>query len=107
LNATKERMEMFKQVLAIDSEDLLANYGYGSCLTDLGEPDKAIPFLEKAIAIKPTHTVAYLSLARAYKALGNAEKLAQTIEKGIEVASKRGDLSPLNEMEKMKYAAQS
>jgi folate-binding protein YgfZ len=107
LNATKERMEMFKQVLAIDSEDLLANYGYGSCLTDLGEPEKAIPFLEKAIAIKPTHTVAYLSLARAYKALANAEKLAQTIEKGIEVASKRGDLSPLNEMEKMKYAAQS
>ena len=28
---------MFKQVLAIDQEDLLANYGYGSCLVELGQ----------------------------------------------------------------------
>jgi len=99
---TRERMEMFKQVLGIDQEDLLANYGYGSCLVELGQYGDSIPYLEKAISIKPMHTVAYVSLSKAYKGLGNAEKLSETLQKGIEVASKRGDLMPLKELEKMK-----
>jgi len=99
---TRERMEMFKQVLAIDQEDLLANYGYGSCLVELGQYQEAIPYLDKAISIKPMHTVAYVSLSKAYKGLGNTEKLRESLEKGIEVASKRGDLMPLKELEKMR-----
>jgi folate-binding protein YgfZ len=98
---TRERMEMFKQVLGIDQEDLLANYGYGSCLVELGQYQDGVPYLQKAIAIKPTHTVAYVSLAKAYKGLGDKEKLRDSLEKGIEVASKRGDLMPLKELEAM------
>jgi folate-binding protein YgfZ len=99
---TRDRMEMFKQVLGIDQEDLLANYGYGSCLVELGQYQEAVPYLEKAISIKPMHTVAYVSLAKAYKGLGNTEKLRESLEKGIEVASKRGDLMPLKELEQMR-----
>jgi predicted Zn-dependent protease len=98
---TRERMEMFKQVLAIDSQDLLANYGYGSCLVELKEAAEAVPFLLKAIEIKPMHTVAYVALAKAYKDLGEKAKLSETLVKGIEVASKRGDMMPLREMERM------
>jgi folate-binding protein YgfZ len=100
---TRERMDMFKQVLAIDGEDLLANYGYGSCLVELEQYQDAIPYLLKAISIKPMHTVAYVSLSKAYKGLGDKDKLCETLEKGIEVASKRGDLMPLKELEKMKF----
>jgi len=98
---TMERMEMFKQVLAIDENDLLANYGYGSCLVDLGRFAEAISFLEKAIAVKPAHTVAYVALAKAYEGTGNKDKRYETINKGIEVAAKRGDVTPLKELEKM------
>jgi folate-binding protein YgfZ len=98
---TMERMEMFKQVLAIDENDLLANYGYGSCLVDLGRYAEAISFLEKAIAVKPAHTVAYIALAKAYEGTGNKDKRYETINKGIEVAAKRGDVTPLKELEKM------
>ena len=53
---TLERMAMFKEVLTIDADDLLANYGSGDCHVSLGEFSDAIPLLEKAIAIKPTYT---------------------------------------------------
>lgn len=94
-----ERMDMFRQVLEIDSEDLLANSGMGNCLVTLAEFEKALPYLQKAIAVKPTHTVAYVDLARAFAGLNQKSKAAQTLEKGIEVASKRGDMMPLKQMQ--------
>ena len=51
IEETKQRMEMFQQVLEIDNEDLLANYGLGSCYVALKEFSKVIPLLEKAIAM--------------------------------------------------------
>jgi folate-binding protein YgfZ len=94
-----ERLKMFEQVLQIDSEDLLANYGAGSCYEALGEFDKAIPLLKKAIEVKPTHTVAFLSLGVAYEGLGEFSKAAETYKEGISVASKRGDMQPMQDMQ--------
>lgn len=93
------RMEMFSQVLEIDAEDLLANSGMGNCLVVLEQFEKALPYLRKAIEVKPTHTVAYVDLAKAYAGLANKLQAAETLEKGIEVASKRGDMMPLKQMQ--------
>ncbi len=93
------RMDMFRQVLEIDSEDLLANSGMGNCLVTLAEFKKALPYLQKAIEVKPTHTVAYVDLARAFAGLNQKSEAAKTLEKGIEVASKRGDMMPLKQMQ--------
>lgn len=98
----KQRMEMFSQVLAIDSEDLLANYGLGDCLIVLGEFAEAINYLKKAIEVKPTHSVAYLALGRAYEGLSDRESALSTYEKGIEVAAQRGDMEPLKKMQVLK-----
>ncbi len=95
-----QRLEMFKQVLEIDSEDLLANYGIGSCLVALEKFEEAVPFLKKAIEIKASHTVAYVALAEAYEGLGQDQDAAATYALGIEVASKRGDMSPMNDMQR-------
>lgn len=93
------RMEMFKQVIAIDSEDELANYGMGSCLVELEKFEEALPFLTKAISIKPINSQAYLYLTTAYEALGKKKEALETLNKGIEVASKRGDMTPLRQMQ--------
>lgn len=95
----RERMEMFRQVLEIDSEDLLANYGFGSCLVELEQFAEAIPYLEKAIEVKPMHTVAYVDLSRAFEGLQKREQAIETLHRGIEVASKRGDMMPLKDMQ--------
>jgi predicted Zn-dependent protease len=103
--AVLDRMNMFKQVLGIDPEDLLANYGYGSCLVELQEFQNAVPYLQKAIAVKPMHTVAYVALAKAYEGLSNKKEMTSILEQGIEVASKKGDLVPLKEMQTMLASA--
>jgi folate-binding protein YgfZ len=96
---TKERMNMFGQVLEIDPEDLLANYGIGSCYNLVKDYNQAIAHLQKAIAIKATHTLAYLELGKAYEGLGQKENAAAAWRKGIEVASQKGDMTPLKEMQ--------
>ena len=99
----ESRLGMFKEVLNIDSEDLIANTGSGAVLVDLGKFAEAIPYLEKAIAIKPLHTVAYLALAKAFAALKEKNKALSTLETGMQVAAKKGDLMPMNEMQALKY----
>jgi folate-binding protein YgfZ len=95
-----QRLEMFKQVLEIDNDDLLANYGIGSCLVALDRFEEAISYLKKAIEIKASHTVAYVALAEAYEGLGKDQEAIDTYVLGIEVASKRGDMSPMNDMQR-------
>jgi folate-binding protein YgfZ len=99
LAETKERMSMFSQVLEIDPDDLLANYGAGSCYNLLKDYNQAVLHLEKAISIKATHTLAYLELGKAFEALGEKEKAIAAFEKGIAVASQKGDMTPLKEMQ--------
>lgn len=96
---TENRMGMFRQVLEIDPDDLLANHGMGSAYVELGEPSNAVPFLLKALEIKPTHTVAFVALGKAYEELGDLAAATKTYEDGIAVASKRGDMTPMNEMQ--------
>ncbi len=94
-----ERLRMFHEVLEIDADDLLANYGLGNVHVDLGEYALAIPYLKKAIEVKPTHTVAYLALGQALEALERIPEALETYKEGVNVAAKRGDMIPLKEMQ--------
>lgn len=96
---TLERLEMFRQVLAIDKDDQLANYGLGSCLVELKQFDEAVTYLSKATTINPMHAVAYSALAAAQEAIGHIDSAIETLKKGIEIASKRGDMMPLRQMQ--------
>lgn len=95
----EKRLDMFRQVLAIDDNDLLANNGIGTIYVELGKFEEALPFLHKAIAIKPTHTVAYVALGKAYESLGQIDNAVKIYNSGIEVAAKRGDITPMKEMQ--------
>jgi uncharacterized protein HemY len=85
------RKEMFEQVLNIDDQDFFANAGFGECLVAEKEFAKAIPYLKKAIEIKPIHLQAYLDLAKAYKATGDDSKAKDILLEGLAIATKRGD----------------
>jgi len=100
IEAIKERMEMFKEVLETeDSEDLIANYGMGKSLFDLKKPEEAIPYLEKATKIKKDYSMAFLLLGKALEESGETTKALNIYKEGIIVASQKGDLLPLKEME--------
>lgn len=95
----EQRMSMFKQVLEIDPEDFLANAGMGSAYVDLERYADAVPYLEKALAAKPNHTVAYVTLAQALEKLGQVDKAIEIYKKGVAIAAQRGDMTPMKDMQ--------
>lgn len=96
--AASERMAMFKEVLAIDPDDFLANAGLGSVMVDLERFEEAIQYLRKAIAKRPGHTVAYISLGEALEELGRLSEAIDIYKQGVVVAAQKGDGTPLKKM---------
>jgi tetratricopeptide (TPR) repeat protein len=97
-DAWEKRETMFLQVLEIDQDDTLANYGVGSIAVEKGQWQKAIVHLEKVLLADPNYSVAYLSLGKAYQGFGSKEKAASIWKEGMIVAAKKGDLMPANQM---------
>jgi folate-binding protein YgfZ len=96
----EEKIAMFEEVLALDSEDALASYGLGSALLELNRAEEAVQHLEKSVLLDPRYSVAYLALGRCYDSLKNIQKARSTFKNGIEVSAKRGDLMPMQEMQR-------
>ena len=94
-----KRESMFIQVLEIDEEDTLANYGIGSIAVEKGEWSRARTHLEKVIKADPKYSVAYLALGKAYASLGDKDLARSTFREGIKVAAAKGDLMPANQMQ--------
>jgi tetratricopeptide (TPR) repeat protein len=94
-----KRESMFKQVLEIDDEDTLANYGLGSIAVERQDWLPAINHLEKVIKADANYSVAYLSLGKAYKGAGLNDKAMTIWKEGINIAAKKGDLMPANQMQ--------
>lgn len=103
----EKRLAMFQQVLQIDANDFLANNGVGTVYVDMGKFEESIPYLKKAIAVKPTHTVAYLALGKAYEHLQRKDDAINVYKTGIDVAAKRGDITPMKEMQGLLYALEN
>jgi len=95
----EERESLFLQVLEIDPEDTLANYGVGSIAVEKKNWEKARDHLEKVIAVDEKYSVAYLALGKAYAGLGDKAKAKEVFQKGIKVAASKGDLMPANQMQ--------
>jgi Flp pilus assembly protein TadD len=95
---TEERLGLFLEVLDMDPDDLLANYGAGGSLLALGRAGEALPLLEKAVELQPDYSAAWLHLGQALEALGRADDAAGAYRNGIAAASARGDLQPLQAM---------
>lgn len=98
-NEWAQRESMFEQVLEIDPEDTLANYGLGSIAVERGDWEKARVHLEKVLEADPKYSVAYLALGRAYKGLGKIEDAKRIWKEGIQVSAAKGDLMPANQMQ--------
>lgn len=96
-----KREGMFRQVLEIDPEDALANYGLGGLCLERGQYKDAINYLDQVIKSDPQYAVAYLALGKALHALNETTRARAIWEQGIKVAAKKGELMPANEMQSL------
>ena len=94
-----QRESMFKQVLEIDSEDTIANFGMGDIYFQRKEFKSAQEHLEKVILVDSKYSMAYLLLGKTLEVLNDLPKAKEIYKVGISVASLKGELMPANEMQ--------
>jgi folate-binding protein YgfZ len=97
--ATLEKINLFIEALKYNPSDPLGNFGLGSAYLELKRYQEAVEPLERTIQAQPKHSVAYLSLGKAWEGLNEKQKAIKTYQRGIEVAAAKGDLMPLKEMQ--------
>ncbi len=95
----EERVEMFKQVLEIDPKDQVANFGLGSIYLETDRYQEGLEPLKTVIEAHQDYSAAYLLLGKTWEKLSNKTEAIETYKKGIAVASKKGDLMPLKDMQ--------
>ena len=96
----EERIGMFLEVLEFDPEDPVATMGLGSAYIQLERYEDAIPHLEQATKVKKDFSAAFLNLGKCYEFLDRLDDAVKAYQEGIVVASRKGDLMPLREMER-------
>lgn len=94
-----QRESMFKQVLEIDSEDTIANFGMADVYYFRKEYKNAKEHLLKVISVDEKYSMAYSLLGKTLEVLGEKDEAREIYIKGIEVASSKGELMPANEMQ--------
>jgi len=95
----ERQVEMFHKVLEIDPIDQVANFGLGSIYLDTGKFEEALDPLKTVVEHYRDHSAAYLALGKTLEKLSRKEEAAEVYKKGIEAASKKGDLMPLKDMQ--------
>ncbi len=95
----ERKRAMFSEVLEMDPRDSLALMGMGNALTELGQYGAAESCLGKAVAEQKNNSSLYLSHGKVLEKLGRHHEAREVLQRGVVVASKRGDLMPLREME--------
>ena len=90
---------MFSEVLELDPTDPLALMGLGKAFADLEQFDLADTHLERALAAQPDNSALYAARGKVLEALGRTVEAGEIYRQGVGVASRRGDLMPLKDME--------
>lgn len=102
-----ERIAMFKEVLDIDPDDPVATYGLGKAHIQLHQYEEAVPYLFHATEVQKDYSAAYLDLGKCHEFLDHPAEAIATYHQGIAIASRKGDLMPLREMERRLKALES
>ena len=102
----RERIGMFAEVLEIDPDDALATYGMGAAYMQLNQYAEAAPYLERATRSQKDYSAAWLNLGKCLEFTERAPEAMDAYRKGIEAATRKGDLMPLREMERRLKALQ-
>ena len=95
----RRKIGMFTAVLDIDPQDPLALMGMGKALTELEDYDQAEKFLAEALRIQADNSSLYAACGKVLEALQRPVEAAEIYRQGVVVASRRGDLMPLKDME--------
>jgi len=97
--ALQKRIGQFEKLVAHNKEDVLSRFTLGRAYLEANRFDDAVRILEELLAIKPDYTAAFVVLGEAFERGGKLARAIRTYTRGIELAQKKGDLHPRNQMQ--------
>jgi tetratricopeptide (TPR) repeat protein len=95
----ERKKQMFIQVLEIDPEDEIANFGLGDVSLREKKFSESLEFFERVLKTNAKHSQTYLKMGQALEAIGRKAEAKEIYIKGIDVASRQGELMPANQMQ--------
>ena len=88
----------FKRLLEAGRDSALLRFSLGSEYLKIGEPSVAVEHLEHAVTRDPNFSAAWKLLGRALTECGRREQALAVYERGIGVATAKGDKQAAKEM---------
>lgn len=101
------RLEQLKKLAAMDPADPMTHYSVGLEYINLEAWDDAVGAFKQARAADGDYSAAYYHQARAELSAGRPADAITTLEVGIEVAQRVGDLKTVGEMQELLSMARS
>lgn len=92
--ADDPRIQQFIKMTESDPTNELGHFSLGKAYLELGDYPRAVPPLRRCVELAPQNSRAYYLLALAQKGAEDREGAIETLWKGYEVATTRGDLMP-------------
>jgi Fe-S cluster biosynthesis and repair protein YggX len=99
--AENSRIEQFRKMAEADPTNELGHFSLGKAYLDAGDAAAAVAPLRRAIELNPDVTRAYQFLAQALLSQNQQPEAIGILTRGVEIAGKRGDFAPRNDMARM------
>ena len=100
----KDRREQLEKLLEADPDDAFVTYALAMEHLKHGEPERAIPWLDRTLEIDPATHYAYFQKAKAYQALGRMDDALAAADAGVNSATVAGDAKALGELQELRSA---
>jgi Fe-S cluster biosynthesis and repair protein YggX len=99
--ADQDRIEKLRRMAEADPSDEMAHFSLGSALLEAGQAQDAGPYLQRVLALNSQNSKAYELLGNVQIATGHRDLAVRTLTDGYRVAQRKGDMMPMQAMEKM------
>ncbi|MDY7093135.1 MAG: tetratricopeptide repeat protein [Acidobacteriota bacterium] len=80
---------LFERSIAVTEDNYLLQNNLGAAYTERGQPEKAVPLLEAAVATRPAYSEAHNNLGLAQLRRGQPEKAAASYRRALELEPRR------------------
>ncbi|WP_018168355.1 tetratricopeptide repeat protein [Thioalkalivibrio sp. ALMg9] len=94
-----DMIERFQNMLDGGQDSAMLRFSLGNALATDGQLEAAVPHLQRALDLDGGYSAAWKLLAKTLVELERPESALSTCERGIRVATEKGDLQAAKEME--------
>ena len=96
---SNSRFEALKQFAEASPNDCFVRYGLAQEYVRQGDLEQAIQQFKQIFSIDPSYQAAYYHAGQTYRKLNRVDEARETFQKGIEVATRSGDMHARSELE--------